>query len=148
MQVILKQDVKGSGKAGDLIKVADGYAKNYLIKKGLAVPADAAAINEKKTKDAALAHRLQVELDQARELAARLEGKTVVLTAKAGANGKLFGSVTAKEVAEEINRTYQVETEKKKIVLGEEVKSYGSFPFEIKIHAGVSAAMTLVVKEA
>ena len=108
MQVILKQDVKGSGKAGDLVKVSDGYAKNYLIKKGLAVPASAAAMNEKKTKDAALAHRLQVELDQAKELAARLDGKTIVISAKAGANGKLFGSVNAKEIAEQINRTYPV----------------------------------------
>ena len=148
MQVILKQDVKGSGKAGDLVKVSDGYAKNFLIKKGLAVPASAAAINEKETRDAATAHRAKVELDTAKELASKIDGKTITVSAKAGANGKLFGSVTAKEVAEEIQRQFGMEADKKKIALESDVKAFGSFPFEVKLHTGVSAKMTLVVKEA
>lgn len=148
MQVILKQDVKGSGKAGELVKVSDGYAKNYLFKKGLAVPASAAALNEKETRDAAVAHHHQVELDNARAVASKLDGKTVTVSAKAGANGKFFGSVTAKEIAEEIQRDFGMAVDKKKIALDGDVKSFGSFSFEVKLHTGVSAKMILVVKEA
>ena len=104
MKVILKQDVKGTGKAGELVNVSDGYAKNFLFKKDLATPASAAALNEKKTKDEAAAHHAQVELDEAKEIAAKIEGKVVSLKAKAGANGKLFGSVTSKEIAEELKK--------------------------------------------
>lgn len=147
MQVILKQDVKGTGKAGDLVKVSDGYARNFLFPKGLAVTASAAAVNEKETKDAALAHHKQEELDAAKAVAAKLEGKIVTLTAKAGANGKLFGSVTSKEVAQELRQRYAVELDKKKIVLESEVKAFGSYGFEAKLHPGVSAKMTLKVEE-
>lgn len=147
MEVILKQDVKGTGKAGDLVKVSDGYARNFLFSKGLAVPASAAAVNEKLTKDSAAAHRAKVELDQAKELAAKLDGKSIKLTAKAGANGKLFGSITSKEVAEEISKAFQVEMNKKKIVLSSDVKAYGAYSFEVKLHTGVSAKMTLNVVE-
>lgn len=147
MKVILKQDVKGSGKAGDLVKVSDGYAKNFLFPKGLAVPASAAAVNEKLTKDAAIEHRKQVELEEAQSMAAKLEGKVVTLTAKAGANGKLFGSITSKEIAKELKARYALELDKKKIVLDEDVKAYGSYPFEVKLHAGVSAKLTLKVAE-
>lgn len=147
MEVILKQDVKGTGKAGDLVKVSDGYARNFLFTKGLAVPASAAAVNEKKTKDSAAAHRAQVELEQAQELAKKLDGKGIVLTAKAGANGKLFGSITAKEIAEELQKAFQVEVNKKKIILNSDIKAYGAYSFEIKLHAGVSARMSLEVSE-
>lgn len=147
MQVILKQDVKGSGKAGDLVKVSDGYAKNFLFPKGLAVPASAAAVNEKLTKDAAVEHRRQVELEEAQAMAAKLEGKTITLTAKAGANGKLFGSITSKEVAKELKAKHALDLDKKKIVLESDVKAYGSYSFEVKLHAGVAAKMTLMVTE-
>ena len=147
MEVILKKDVKGSGKAGDLVKVSDGYARNFLLPKGLAVPASAAAVNEKVTKDAAVAHRIQVELEEAKAAAAKLEGKTVVIAAKAGANGKLFGSITAKELASELSRMTGESIDKKKIVLEADVKSYGEYSFEVKLHTGVSAKLFLVVKE-
>lgn len=147
MQVILKQDVKGSGKAGDLVKVSDGYARNYLFPKGLAVPASAGALNEKNTKDAAAAHRAQVELDQAKATAAKLDGKTVVIAAKAGTGGRLFGSITSKELAAEITRMTGEVVDKKKILLEADVKAYGEYSFEVKLHSGVSAKMFLVVKE-
>ena len=108
MKVILTQDVKGSGKKGDMINVADGYAKNFLIKKGMAVVADANAVNMKMTKDAADRHHAAVEMQKAQDTAKELSGKTIKLTAKAGTNGRLFGSVTAKEIAEELEKSYHV----------------------------------------
>lgn len=147
MKVILTQDVKGSGKAGDLVKVSDGYARNFLLRKGLAIEATKNAINAKKTKDDAVAHHAQVELDSAKDTAKTLDGKTVRIKAKAGANGKLFGSITSKEIAEEIKKGFGVEVNKKKITLKSDVKSYGEFSFEIKLHAGVTAKMNLTVEE-
>ena len=146
MQVILKQDVKGSGKAGDLVKVSDGYARNFLFPKGLAVPASAAAVNEKATKDAALAHHKQEELEAAQALA-QLDGKSVELKARAGANGKIFGSVTSKEIAQELKQRHGLELEKKKIVLESEIKAFGTYSFEAKLHPGVVAKMTVKVTE-
>ncbi|WMJ24130.1 50S ribosomal protein L9 [Paludicola sp. MB14-C6] len=147
MKVILKQDVKGSGKAGDLVNVSDGYAKNFLFPKGLAVEASVAAINEKKTRDSAAAHHAQVEIDNAKALAAKLNDQTVTIHAKAGSNGKLFGAITTKEIAEEIQKAYGEEINKKKITTKVDIKNYGSYTFDIKLHAGVTATMKLEVEE-
>lgn len=147
MQVILLADVKGSGKKGDLIKVADGYARNFLLKKGLAVEASAAAVNEKKNKDAAAAHHAEVALKEAQDTAARLSGKTVKVTAKAGAGGRLFGSVTAKEVAAAITAQYGVTVEKRKVSLAADIKAYGEYTAVIRLHTGVTAEMTVSVSE-
>ena len=108
MKVILLQDVKGSGKKGDLVNVADGYARNFLLAKGHAMEATAGAINNKKTQDAAKAHHAQMELDNAKAEKERLDGKTVHVTAKAGNGGKLFGAVTAKEIASALKQEYQL----------------------------------------
>ena len=148
MKVILKQDVKGTGKAGDLVNVADGYAQNFLIKRGLAVAADAQAMNEKKAKDAAMEHHAAVELANAQETAKKLEGKIVKVAAKAGANGKLFGAVTAKEVSAEIKNQYQMDVDKKKISLSQDIKGYGTFSAEVKLHSGVVANIKVEVVEA
>ena len=147
MKVILKEDVKGSGKKGDLVNVADGYAKNFLLKKGLAVPADAQAINDKKTKDAAVAHHAQVLLDEAKEAAKRLSDKTVKVTARAGENGKLFGKVTSKEIAAAVEKEFGMEVNKKKISLEQDIKTFGTFTFELKLHPGVTAKMFVSVSE-
>lgn len=146
MKVILKADVQGSGKAGDLINVSDGYAKNFLLKKGLAVEASTAAINEKVTRDNAIAHHLSEELANAKAAAAQIDGKTITVSAKAGANGKLFGAITTKEIAEELNRTFKTDINKKKIVLKTDIKSHGSFSFEVKLHSGVIATLNLTVQ--
>ncbi len=148
MKVILTQDVKGSGKKGDLVNVADGYAKNFLLKKGLAVIADANAVNVKNTQDAAARHHAAVELQKAQELSKTLSGKTIKLTAKAGSNGRLFGSVTAKEIAEELKKSFDLEIDKRKISLESDIKAFGSYAFEVKLHTGVSAKMTVMVSEA
>lgn len=115
MKVILTQDVKGSGKKGELINAADGYARNFLLPKGLAIEANNQAIGELKAKEASKQHKIQVEREAAMEAAKKLEGKTVKIIAKAGAGGKLFGAVTNKEIAEAIEKQYGVAVDKKKV---------------------------------
>ena len=147
MKVVLKQDVKGTGKKGELVEVADGYARNFLLKRGLAIPADAGAMNELKNREAAKAYRLAGEQKAAEGQKAAIDGKTVKLTAKAGANGKLFGSVTAKEIAEGIEKQLGVTLEKRKVVLKDDIKAFGSYTIEVKIYNGVSANVFVVVGE-
>ena len=148
MKVILLQDVKGSGKKGDLINAADGYARNYLLPKKLAMEATAGAINQKKIQDEAKAHHAQVELDKARADRERLDGKTVTVTARAGKEGKLFGAVTAKEIATALSSQYGVEADKRKIDLSGGIRAFGTFAFDFKLHPGVIAKMKVMVKEA
>jgi large subunit ribosomal protein L9 len=147
MKVILLEDVKGSGKKGDLINAADGYARNYLLPKKLAMEATAAAINNKKTQDDAKLHHAKVERENAEALKKQLDGKTVTVKAKAGAGGKLFGSVTAKEVAQALSQQFSIEADKKKISLESEIKAFGTFSFEYKLLGGVVAAMKVMVTE-
>ena len=145
MKVILKQDVKGTGKAGELVNVADGYAQNFLFKRGLAVVASAQAMNDKQTKDEASAYHAQVALEQAKENAKKLEGKQVKLAARAGENGRLFGKVTSKEIADAVSAAYGIDVNKKKISLALEIRATGIYPFEVKLHTGVSAKMSVEV---
>ena len=147
MKVILTQDVKGSGKKGELINAADGYARNFLLPKGLAIEANNQAIGELKAKEASKQHKIQVEREAAMEAAKKLEGKTVKIIAKAGAGGKLFGSITAKEIAAEIEKVYGEKVDKKKISLESEIKGFGTFTAEIKLHPGISAKVYVVVSE-
>ena len=148
MKVVLQADVKGSGKKGQMIEVADGYARNFLIKKGLAIEANATAMNELKNREAAEAFRLAEEKKAAEAQKAAINGKTVKLTAKAGANGKLFGSITAKEIAEGIDKQLSTTVEKRKINLKDDIKAFGSYTVEIKIYNGVSADVYVLVSEA
>ena len=147
MKVILKQDVKGSGKKGQMVEVSDGYANTFLLKKGLAVKATSQAVNEMKNRDAATAYRLAEELKAAQAAAAAIDGKTVKLTAKAGVGGKIFGSVTAKEIAESIQKDLGVELEKRKISLDADIKAFGTYTAEIKLYQGVTAKVYVVVGE-
>ncbi len=145
MKVILKADVKGHGKAGQICNVSDGYARNFLLPKGLAVEADAAAMSELKSKNAAAEYRIEEEKQAARDLAEKLNGRTVTVSANAGQNGKLFGSVTSKEVAEEIKKQLGVEIDRRKLSV-EDIKAYGAYPAEVKLYNGISAKLTVVVK--
>lgn len=147
MKVILKEDVQGSGKKGDLVNVSDGYARNFLLKRGLAIEANAQAMAELKAKQAAADHKIAVEKQAAEDLKKNLEGKTVKMVAKAGANGKLFGSVTSKEISEELKKQYQVEVDKRKIVLDNDIKAFGSYTVQVKLYAGISANIYVVVGE-
>ncbi len=146
MKVILKEDVKGQGKKGELVNVSDGYARNFLFPRNLAVPADAQAMNELRNKEEAARHRLLVEKQEAEETARRLSGKTLKLSAKAGQGGRLFGSVTTKEVAEELKRQFQVSVDKRKIEMAD-IKAFGSYEAVVKLTQGITAKMTVMVSE-
>lgn len=125
MKVILQKDVKGTGKAGDIANVNDGYARNFLIPKGLAVPADANSINAAIVKKGADKHRIEMQRKRARELADDMSGITVKVYAKAGENGKLFGSIGTAEIAEALKAQHGIEVDKKKIRLEEPIKALG-----------------------
>lgn len=146
MKVILNQDVKDLGKKGELVNVSDGYAKNFLIPRKIAVIADATAMNELKNREASKAHHLAVEKANAEAAAKALEGKSVKITAKAGSNGRLFGSVSAKEIAEHIKSCFGIEIDKKKIVV-DDIRNFGTYECTIKIYTGISAKIFVVVGE-
>lgn len=146
MKVILTQDVKSLGKKGELVNASDGYARNFLFPRKLAVEANAQAMNELKNREAAEKFRLETELKNAKETAAKIDGKTVKLTAKAGQGGRLFGSVTAKEVAEQIKAQFGVDIDRRKISMSD-IKSFGTLNAEIKVYNGVSAAIYVMVGE-
>lgn len=145
MKVILLADVKGHGKKGELCNVSDGYARNFLFPKNLAVEANNAALAELKSREDAKAHHLKEEKDAAIAIAKQLEGKRFTLTAKAGANGKLFGAVTSKEIAIAIKEQSGIEVDRKKMSVAD-IKSYGEFGAEIKLYNSVSAKFTVEVK--
>lgn len=147
MKVILVKDVKGSGKAGDTLNVAEGYARNFLLKNGLAVEASAKNLNELAGKKASEQHKLDVEKAENEKIAAALKGKDVTITAKAGQGGKLFGAVKTSAVAEAIAKQHSVKIDKKKIVMNSEIKSFGDFEATIKMSQGVSCKLTVKVVE-
>ena len=146
MKVVLLADVKGHGKKGELCNVSDGYARNFLFPKKLAIEADNAALNELKNREEAAAHHKKEEINAAKEIAAKLEGKTVVIKAKAGASGKLFGAVTSKEIAAEIKNSLKVEIDRKKMNVAD-IKTYGEFNAEVKLYQGITAKLTVKVTE-
>lgn len=146
MKVILKQDVKGLGKKGELVNTSDGYARNFLFPRNLATEANAQAMSELKNKQQAEKYRIDTETAAAKANAERIKGKTIKMTAKAGANGKLFGSVTSKEIAEKVKEEFGIETDKRKIVV-EDIKQFGTYEFEIKLYTGISAKLFVMVGE-
>ena len=146
MKVVLLEDVKGKGKKGELCNVSDGYARNFLFPKKLAVEADNAALNELKNREESAAHHKKEEIAAAKETAARLDGKTISITAKAGAGGKLFGSVTSKEIAAEIKAKLGIEIDRKKMNVAD-IKNFGEYTAEIKLYQGVTAKITVKVSE-
>lgn len=145
MKVILIKDVKGSGKVGDILNVADGYARNYLLARGFAIEATAKNINDLEGKKASEQHRLDVAKSEAEAAAKKLNGGTVTVKAKAGQGGKLFGSVTAATVSELISAQFGENIDKKKIVLSSDIKAYGDYSIDIKMTQGVTAKMTVKV---
>jgi large subunit ribosomal protein L9 len=146
MKVVLKQDVKGLGKKGELVNASDGYARNFLFPKNLAVEANAQNMTELKNREQAAKYKVETETAEAKKNAERMSGKTIAITAKAGQNGKLFGSVTAKEIAEKIEKEFGIKTDKRKITV-EDIKQFGTYEFEIKLYTGVSAKLFVRVGE-
>ena len=146
MKVVLLQDVKGHGKKGELCNVSDGYARNFLFPKKLAIEADNAALNELKNREQAAAHHKQEEINAAKATAEALNGKEIVIKAKAGSNGKLFGSVTSKEIAAEIKNKLGIEIDKKKMSVAD-IKNFGEYTAEIKLYQGIVAKINVKVTE-
>lgn len=147
MKVVLLQDVKGSGKKGELVSVSDGYARNFLFPRGLAKEANAQALNEIKNAEESKKFQVEQQIAQANENKKKLESKTIVIHAKAGANGKLFGSITAKEIANEINQRYHIVVDKRKISITGEIKQYDTYDAEVKLYNGISAKIFVKVCE-
>ena len=146
MKVILKQDVKSLGKKDEIVNVSDGYANNFLLPKGLAVPATAGGINEVKNKQQAADEKKKREIAAAKELAAALKDKEVVIKLKSGAGGKLFGAVSNKEVAEELKKQHGFEVDRKKLMIHEAIKSLGVYTVEAKIYPGIAAEFKVKVE--
>ena len=148
MKVILLADIKGVGKKDEVINSSDGYARNFLFPKKLAVEATKSNLNDFELKQKAEAKRKKEELEQAQNMAKELENKTVTVKVKTGENGKLFGSVTNKEVAEEIVKQTGMEIDKKKVSIGDPIKMVGERTAVIKLHPKVSAEITIKIVEA
>lgn len=147
MKVIFLQDVKGSGKKGEIKNVADGYARNLLLPKGYAVEATAANMNKLEGAQASAQHKIDVDIQAAKDAAAKIKGKKVEIIAKAGSNGKLFGSVTAANVADALSQQLGVKVDKKKIVLSTDIKNFGSYTASVKLYNGIAETIDVEVSE-
>ena len=147
MKVILLEDVKSQGKKGDIINVSDGYARNFLFPSGKAQEANAQNITTASQKKNAIVHQKEVELAAARELSRQIKTLAITIKAKSGEGGRLFGSITSKEIATELKAEHNIEIDKKKIVLNDIIKTLGSYTVEIKLYANVSTTLTVNVVE-
>ena len=147
MKVILTQDVKGLGKKGELVNASDGYARNFLFPRKLAAEANSQAMTELKNREDSKKHKIEVETQQAKASADKIKGKTVKVTAKAGQGGRLFGSVTAKEIAEVMKTQFGIDIDKRKITV-DDIKAFGTYPATVKLYQGVTAEFSVTVTEA
>ena len=147
MKVILLADVKGKGKKDQVLEVPDGYAKNFLLNKKLAVVADAKALNELKGREASRQHKHDVEKAAALETAKQLESVTLVLRRKAGQDNKLYGAVTTKEIVEYLKQEHGIEVDKKKLSMDMPIKTFGTYKIKAKLFTGVSATIVMQVVE-
>ncbi len=145
MKVILLENIKGVGKKDEIINASDGYARNFLFPKKLAVEANNENMNKLKAKKQSEQYKKDVEKDQAQKIAKKLEDIILTIKVKAGDNGKIFGGVTAKEIAEELKKQNQIDIDKKKINLSENIKNLGSFNVNVKLYEGVSGSLKVKV---
>ena len=142
MKVVLTKDIKGTGKAGELHEVSDGYARNFL-----ATEANAQALNELKNREASAAFKKKQADEQARDIASKIGGKKIYISAKGGSGGRLFGSVTTAEIAEAIKKDFGCDIDKKKISLSSDIKNYGEYSATVKLFGGITADVTVEVGE-
>ena len=147
MKVIFNTDVRGQGKKGEMKEVSDGYARNYLMPRGLASPATADAVNALKLKEKAKAAQMAKEKAAAEENAKRLSGVVVHISARAGQGGRLFGAVTSQEIADALREQHGIEIEKNKIVQAEPIKQFGSYEVKAKLGYEVSGTINVLVTE-
>mgnify|MGYP000655975610 CR=1 FL=1 len=146
MKVILQQDVKSLGKKGELVTTSDGYARNYLFPRNLAIEANSQAMTELKNREDSKKHKIAVETENAKKAAAQISGRAIKIKAKAGQGGRIFGSVTAKEIAEHIRKEMGIDIDKRKITVSD-IKAFGSYPATVKLYQGVTADFTVMVSE-
>lgn len=147
MQVILTQDVKGQGKKGDVVKVSDGYARNFLIAKGLGIEATKSNMNDLKGKKESAEYKIKTDTEEAKKLAETLKTITVNLRAKAGDNGKLFGSITSKDVADALTAQHHIKLDKKKFHLPDGIKTLGTTEVTVKLYTGISGTLKVNVEK-
>ena len=146
MKVILLQDIKNVGKKDEIINANDGYARNFLFPKNLAIEATKDNLLKLQAKKDSKAHKKSLEIEEFKKQAEKISKLVLDLKVKAGENGKIFGGVTSKEISEELNKQYQMEIDKKKIVLKETIKNIGRFNVEIKFGDGINAKLTLNIQ--
>ena len=146
MEVILNQDVKSLGKKGDKVNVAEGYARNYLFPRKLAVEISGKSLNEMKNRESSKQYKIDQEIATAKEIFNKLDGNSIYVSAKAGSNGRLFGSVTSKEIAARLHDAYGYDVDKRKIVC-DDIKNFGTFNCEIKLYQGITAKVKIIVGE-
>ena len=148
MKVILLQDVKGKGKKGQMIEVSDGYARNFMLPKKLAIEATADAVNTMRMNDKAAAEKAARERAEALEISKKLRDMTLTVTAKGGGAGRLFGSVTNQEIADALAKQSGIKLDKRKIVLSDPIKSVGTYTVQCKLGYEISAPLTVKIEEA
>ena len=146
MKVILTQDVKSQGKKGELINVSEGYARNFLFPKKLAVEANAQAMNELKNREASIQFKHDTDLANAKQTAEKLNGITVTIVS-GGNEGRLYGSVTSKEIAEQLKAQQGIEIDKRKIVMPDPIKTYGTYKYDVKLFPEVVGKLTVKVTD-
>ena len=147
MKVILNQDVKGLGKKGELVNTSDGYARNFLFPRKLASEANSQAMTELQNRENSKKHKIAEETQEAKDAAAKIEGKIIKVTAKAGQGGRLFGSVTSKEIAAEMKNQFGIDIDRRKITVND-IKAFGTYPATVKLYQGVTAEFKVAVSEA
>lgn len=147
MKVILNADIKGVGKKNEIINASDGYARNFLFPKKLAVPADAQNMNVLNAKKASEQHKKNVEFEEAKKTQEKMKEIVVKIKTKAGENGKTFGSITSKEISENLEKQFKIKVDKKKISLPEQIKTLGTYIVDVKLFEGVVGKLTVLVTE-
>ncbi|MBR6504395.1 MAG: 50S ribosomal protein L9 [Clostridia bacterium] len=146
MKLILTQDVKGLGKKDQIIEASDGYARNYLLPKKIAIQADNENMNKLQGRKDSAAHKKELEKQNANKIAEKLSKMTLKIKVKTGENGKLFGSITSKEISAELKNGYNIEVDKKKINLKEPIKEIGIFNIEIKLYEGITTKLKINIE--
>ncbi len=147
MKVVLLQDVKNQGKKDQIIDVSDGYARNFLFPKKLAIIADSKAVNEIQNKEASVKHKIELEKAEARAIAKKLESITVKIVCSSGADNKLYGSVTSKDISEMLEKSFSLVIDKRKIIIPEPIKAYGTYSLDVKLYPEITGKVNLVVSD-
>ena len=145
MKVVLLADVKGQGKKNDVINVSDGYARNFLLPRKLAIEADAKVMNEIKGREASIKHKIEVETNEAKALATKLDTILVKIPASSGADGRLYGSITAKDIAEHLQKDYGITVDKRKIQLSDPIRAYGKYDLDVKLYTDIVGKVHVLV---